>query len=1257
MGQTLTATQGSIADPQGIHPVSWFSNATTSVQWIGVDSGTDSDISSATGRTYALVDDDLGKQIKVKVDFADGSDNAESRTSAAFPSGDTVKAAELVGNVGQTDGTLLQAANISYHQAFTTGTNTSGYTLTSVEVRMYSSLNNNILTFLPEVVLYEIGTGLGTLLARLTTTTTSYTIGSANYTFTPAAPVDLDMSTPYRLQVSGPTGSGAQNISVTTTLSDNEDGTPAAGWSIANARETYNSTTTLFTVSPDGDSLQIRVDGTAKSGTTPLDNGVSSSWNLTPAGLTAGAEFRLLFLSSTKRDALSSDIADYNTFVQARAAAGHADIQAYSAGFRAIGCTAAVDARDNTSTTGTGVPIYWLDGTKVADNYTDFYDGDWDDEANDTNESGTDAHDTTVSDNYPITGCMDDGTESFAGAQRPRSLGAAFGFVRIGRLNSSVNQADPIDGNDVADTAATRPMYGLSAVFEVTDTTFISNTGQTSNTGSNFILATAFTTGASTYTLSSVGVDLGNEILTPIVSIYGDSGTAPGWSLGNSRFKTTSSATSWSNNALPILFQIRGKAATGLPTITGTAQVGYTLTADTSAIMDADGLTNVSYTYQWIRVATDNTETRTSLATAAVTADTTPPMLVSATVTSLGAGGVLRMTFDETPQRRGLLPAAVLAAITVTVDGVEVNLAAQAAVDGIYVTLQLPSGRKIRSGQAVVITYTDPTSGNDTNALQDTAGNDVATFTTGLNRVPLVINNSTVAPVAPGAPTGLTAVASGSNTITLFWTAPADNGGRVISGYKIEISPNGTDTWTTHLADTTSTNTTYEHTGLAAGTTRHYRVSAINTIGTSAASNVDDATTVVVNNPPAFSANTAARSVAENTAAGQNVGAALTATDANSDTLTYTLEGADAASFDIASTSGQILTKAGVTYNHEATSTYTVIVKADDGNGGTDTVTVTITVTDVAEPPGVPAVPLVTATSGSTTSLDVTWTAPTNTGPAITSYDLQYREGTSGSFTAGPQDETGTSAAIASLMASTSHQVQVRATNAEGDGAWSGSGTGRTGASVPGAPTSLSAIASGSTQIDLSWTAPGSDGGSSITGYKIEISSDSGANWTVHVATTGNPATTYSHIGLAAGTTRHYRVSAINANGAGAPSNTDGAGDDSARGGRRGDGLLERAGERDVPDRADAADVHVEGNRRLAGRRRRARSVRVRVAAERVRVGPSPHGDRDAHRRRCGPDTELRHGAPPHREGARERDGVASVHSYPEDTSVRATGR
>ena len=45
---------------------------------------------------------------------------------------------------------------------------------------------------------------------------------------------------------------------------------------------------------------------------------------------------------------------------------------------------------------------------------------------------------------------------------------------------------------------------------------------------------------------------------------------------------------------------VENTPATGLPTISGTAQVGETLTADTSDIVDTDGLTNVSYSYQWL---------------------------------------------------------------------------------------------------------------------------------------------------------------------------------------------------------------------------------------------------------------------------------------------------------------------------------------------------------------------------------------------------------------------------------------------------------------------------------------------------------------------------------------------------------------------------------------------------------------------------------------------------------------------------------
>ena len=192
---------------------------------------------------------------------------------------------------------------------------------------------------------------------------------------------------------------------------------------------------------------------------------VPADWGLKPTDVAAGSQFRLIFLSSTKRNGSPTTISNYNIFVQGRAAAGHTDIRTHSAGFKAVVCTAAADARDNTRTTGTGVPIYWLNGTKVADNYGDFYDGSWDDEANDKNESGTNGPDTSQNANYPLTGCEDNGTGSLNSTNHSLALGTT--LPTVGRPNSSTSGHGPLSSNGSVTPAITRPMYGLSAVFQV----------------------------------------------------------------------------------------------------------------------------------------------------------------------------------------------------------------------------------------------------------------------------------------------------------------------------------------------------------------------------------------------------------------------------------------------------------------------------------------------------------------------------------------------------------------------------------------------------------------------------------------------------------------------------------------------------------------------------------------------------------------------------------------------------------------------
>ncbi len=303
---------------------------------------------------------------------------------------------------------------------------------------------------------------------------------------------------------------------------------------------------------------------------------------------------------------------------------------------------------------------------------------------------------------------------------------------------------------------------------------------------------------------------------------------------------------------------------------------------------------------------------------------------------------------------------------------------------------------------------------------------------------------------APGAPATPTVSTASVTSVTVTWAAPA-NAGPPITDYDYRYrvkTPRGP--WT-EVTTTPITALAATIAGLAENTEYEVQVRATNAEGTGGWSDPpgSGSTGSTANNAPVFSDATLTRSMAENTAENMNIGAAIpAATDADGDSLTYSMEGTDAASFAFDAATRQI--KTGAALDFESRDSYSVTVRADDGNGGADTIAVTIDVTDVDEPPDAPAAPSVSATPGSTTSLDVGWTAPRNSGrPAITSYDLQYRVGGGGSFTAGPRDVAGTSATIAGLAKNTEYQVQVRATNDEGDSDWSAPGTGSTGRPSP----------------------------------------------------------------------------------------------------------------------------------------------------------------------------------------------------------------
>ncbi len=288
------------------------------------------------------------------------------------------------------------------------------------------------------------------------------------------------------------------------------------------------------------------------------------------------------------------------------------------------------------------------------------------------------------------------------------------------------------------------------------------------------------------------------------------------------------------------------------------------------------------------------------------------------------------------------------------------------------------------------------------------------------------------APGKPDAPV----VTGGTGELAVSWSAP-ENEGPEIADYDLRYRAKSDSGWT----DVSALGAVLAHTiaGLDAGTTYEVQVRAISSEGAGDWSEPGEGTTKTANKAPSFDAETYERSVAENSPAGTTVGDPVTATDDNDDELTYSFaSGGDETPFEIDAATGQIAVAKGAALDYEGgTTAYTLTVRASDG-ALEATAAVTIQVTDVPAP-GKPAAPVVT---GGTEEVAVSWSAPSNEGPAITGYHLRYRAGADGEWTTPTTLGAVLAHTITGLEGGTTYSVQVRAISPEGAGEWSDPGAG-----------------------------------------------------------------------------------------------------------------------------------------------------------------------------------------------------------------------
>ncbi|GAA2599775.1 hypothetical protein GCM10010435_94020 [Winogradskya consettensis] len=343
---------------------------------------------------------------------------------------------------------------------------------------------------------------------------------------------------------------------------------------------------------------------------------------------------------------------------------------------------------------------------------------------------------------------------------------------------------------------------------------------------------------------------------------------------------------------------------------------------------------------------------------------------------------------------------------------------------------------------------------------------------------------------SPGSPTAVSAT-PGDSQASVSFTAPVSDGGEPITSYTVTSNPGG--------VTQSCPSSPCVVTGLTNGTAYTFTVHATNVNGDSTESTASAAVT------PAL-APTAPAGVTATAGNGQaSVSFAAPSSNGGSAITSYTVT-ASPGGFTASCPSSPCV----VTGLDNGTS-YTFTVHATNAVGDSPESTASSVTTPIGQP-GVPTD--VTAAPGDS-QVSVSFAAPSsNGGSAITSYTVTASPG---GFTASCPSSP---CVVTGLGNGTSYTFTVHATNAIGDSTDSNASSAVTPASLPGAPTAVSATA-GHAGAGVSFTAPAGDGGSAITSYTVTASPGG------HTASC--PSSPCAVTGLSNGTSYTFTVHATNA--------------------------------------------------------------------------------------------------------------------------------